>query len=118
MKNMTISFEQPKVMINGMEFSVMKSDVEIVNDMIEMDAELSKPVKKSGQIALKYELLLSYLDKILGEGAREKIQELVADMTGGKSMGAASAVKICESIISAAGKAYADAFKISYGDNI
>ena len=106
MKSLTIHFEPPKININGTVFDVLRSDAEIIGDMLDIDAKLKKT-----------KALLAYLDTLLGEGAGAQLQALAEEMTGGKGLGAASAEKVCELIITAAGKAYADAFKVSYGED-
>ena len=100
MKSLTISFEPPKININGTVFDVLRSDAEIIGDMLDIDANLKKT--KGTRKAF--------------EEKRKALLALAEEMTGGKGLGAASAEKVCELIITAAGKAYADAFKVSYGE--
>ena len=115
MKSLTIHFEPPKININGNVFDVLRSDAEIIGDMLDIDAKLKKTKGTRKAFEEKRKALLAYLDTLLGEGAGAQLQALAEEMTGGKGLGAASAEKVCELIITAAGKAYADAFKVSYG---
>lgn len=117
MRNINITFEKPRVVVNGIEFDVLKSDAEIVQDMIDIDINLNKINNQVKLFIEKQKYLFNYIDELLGEGASEKVKKNIEDISGSK-FGAASAVKICESIISEAGKAYSDAFKISYGEEI
>ena len=116
MKSLTISFDPPKININGTVFDVLRSDAEIIGDMLDIDANLKKTKGTRQAFEEKRKALLAYLDTLLGEGAGARLQALAEEMTGGKGLGAASAEKVCELIITAAGKAYADAFKVSYGE--
>lgn len=117
MKDMHIHFEEPKISVNGRVFTVQRSDAEIMEDMIRLDAQIAKARGTAHRLEEKRGALLSYLDTLLGEGAQEALVTALEAENGGRSIGAASAAKMCEALISAAGQAYAGAFRISYGED-
>ena len=118
MNEMTITFSRPALTINGQRYEVLRTDAQIIQDMLEQDARFEKAKSENLGAALhnKAEALCQYLDKLLGDGARARIAASIEGLPEGSTLGIAASVKLCEQIIADAGRAYAQAFQIKYGD--
>lgn len=117
MRELHIGFEQPKISINGRVFAVRKSDAEMVEDMLRLDARLAQAKGPAQALEEKKNALLAYLDELLGQGAREALADILRAESGGRDPGAAGLARVCEALLSAAARAYAGAFTVRYGED-
>lgn len=75
MREIRLTFERPQIKINGIVFDVLKSDKAIVQDMCEIDRQFAdKDLNDPSVIVEKNDVMLQYLDALLGKGAMEKIE--------------------------------------------
>ena len=116
MRQINLSFSKPTLNINGIQFDVLRSDAQIVQDMIDIDRQFDGRDMTDVEIVLeKNKVMIGYIDKLLGKGAVKKISDTLPELNGlGLGLGGISG--ILSAIADAAGKAYADSFALKYDD--
>ena len=117
MLKINLSFEKPRISINGIVYDVLRSDAQIVQDMLDIDKEFeSQNMEDPACVLKKNRAMISYLDKLLGKGAASQIAANVPGLNGaGLGLGGISG--ILSAIVQTAGKAYSDSFNLKYGDD-
>lgn len=116
MKDIQITYTTPEIVVNGIRFEVLRSDAEIIDDVIAIDEAVNAEANAAKAVRLKSRMMLAYLDKLLGKDAAKRIADTIQDLPKGKAMGLAASVDMCQRLINDASKAYAEAFAIRYGD--
>ena len=113
MRQISLSFSKPTLTINGVQFDVLRSDAQIVQDI---DRQFDgRDMTDVGVVLEKNKVMIGYIDKLLGKGAVKKISETLPELNGlGLGLGGISG--ILSAIADAAGKAYADSFALKYDD--
>jgi hypothetical protein len=113
MKSFNISFEQPRIKINGIEFIVRKSDKAIIESAEKVDE------KYAGKDMLQPDNLLSFhndieqqIDEILGSEATKKIFDSIEGLEGDISF--AGLQIVYAEVLRVAGAAYAESLKLKY----
>lgn len=108
MKNVIVSFDAPKVSINGMEFECMLSPMELqgkcrkyMTQLFDMDVEDETQIRDT--IAAACDIV----DDALGGGAMVKI-------AAGKPVSLPAALKVLNAIISATGSDYREYVRREY----
>lgn len=115
MMKINLSFEKPKLEINGIVFDVLRSDAQIVQDMIDIDNQFAdKNLEDPAVVLEKNKVMLDYIDKLLGKGAVAKISCTLPELKSGLGLGGITG--ILSAIAQAAGKAYSDSFHLKYDD--
>lgn len=116
MRNISITFETPTLEINGIRFTVQRSDATIIQDLIDIDARFEGvDMGDVANVLRKNEAMLDYLDALLGKGARQKITESVPGLKR-YGLGMAGIDRLLSQIAQAAGTAYAESIKLKYED--
>lgn len=118
MRKMQLSFTQPTITINGVEFKVMRSDAAIIQDLLDIDAGyVGKNMSEPENILAKNAEVLKYLDKLLG--IPDAAKAIVATIPGmeGFDLGLAGTGALFSEISLMASDAYAAAIKAKYEDD-
>lgn len=116
MREIRLTFERPQIKINGIVFDVLKSDKAIVQDMCEIDRQFAdKDLNDPNVIVEKNDVMLQYLDALLGKGAMEKIEGSI-DGIQDYGLGLSGLDTFLARIVQAAGNAYSNAIKLKYDD--
>lgn len=116
MQNITITYTSPVVMINGNRYEVKRTDAQIVQDMMEIDASLLQADSTQSKLFEKEKALSAYLDTLFGNGASKQIVESIEGMPTGQTLGLSPSIFLCEKLISDANKRYKEAFTLTYGE--
>ena len=102
MKKLTISFEQPKIEINGYVFDLLKSDGDIMQDAILLKEKyVSLDTKDAKAVVALARESANYIDEILGAGALKKI-------SGGCPVSIMKTIEVMTQIAAAAADSYAE----------
>ena len=117
MLKINLNFDKPKLNINGHVFDVLRSDAQIVQDLLDIDKQFEhRNMNDPAEVLAKNKVMVDYIDKLLGDGAVEKISESVPALDG-RGLGLGGITGILAAIAEAAGKAYSDSFNVKYGDD-
>lgn len=113
MANLRIDFSQPKISINGVTFDVLKSDRQILEDAMEIDrAFAGRNLSADPEASLEYSAAVAaFIESILGAGAVEKVAGLVS-----ADLGLSGVTGLSLALVSAANRAYQEAFSFKYDD--
>jgi len=117
MLKINLSFEKPRLNINGEVFDVLRSDAQIVQDMLDLDATFQdRDMTNPANVLEKNREMLEYIDKLLGSGAVDKISKSVPEL-GNMGLGLGGITGILAAISEAAGQAYSASFDVKYSDD-
>ena len=118
MRKMQLSFTQPTISINGVEFKVMRSDAAIIQDLLDIDKVYEgKNMSEPENILAKNKDVLKYMDKLFGQpNAADAIAKTVPGMEG-FDIGLAGTGALFTQIAQMASDAYNEAIKLKYEDD-
>ena len=107
---LTITFAQRKVEINGIEFVLLKSDADILDDALRL-IDASEKLDTTNQRAVLQSLrdMASYVDTVLGDGALKRI-------SGGVPVGFVDLQRCMRVIVGAVYEAYQTNVASNYAD--
>ena len=113
MTKLRIDFSRPQLSINGVTFDVLKSDKQILEGAMEIDGRFAgRDLSADPEANLEYNAAVSaFVDSILGEDAVRRIGELVQ-----ADLGLSGVVGLSLALVTAANRAYSEAFSFKYDD--
>jgi len=105
----TIAFEQHSIEVNGLAFTLLKSDADIISDALSiLEASENIDVSDRKAVLRVYRDMAGYIDTILGTGALAKI-------SGGVPVGFAKLKECMGVIVDAVYTSYQTAIALKYG---
>ena len=117
MLKINLDFEKPTLDINGVVFDVLRSDAQIMQDMLDIDKQFeNRDMTDPAAVLEKNQVMLDYIDRLLGQGAADKIVKTVPALCG-VGLGLGGIAGVLGAIAEAAAKAYHDSFVLKYGDD-
>lgn len=110
MPKLTIAFDRQSIEVNGIVFTLLKSDADILDDALRLIEKSEKLDTKDSRAVLEnLHEMASYIDSILGEGALKKI-------SGGAPVGFLKMQECMSVIVGAVYTAYQTSLAAKYGD--
>lgn len=108
MKSITLSFDVPQIEVNGHVFELQKSDADIYEDALAIQAKYrGLDADDTASVLAAVKETAAYVDEILGEGAMRKI-------SGGKPVSMKSALNAMVQIAQAAAESYVTGIQEKY----
>lgn len=110
MPRLTIAFDRQSIEVNGIVFTLLKSDADILDDALKLIDKSEKLDAKDQRAVLEnLHEMASYIDSILGEGALKKI-------SGGAPVGFLKMQECMSVIVGAVYAAYQTSLAAKYGN--
>lgn len=107
---LSLEVDNVELVINGIPFTLLKSDADIFDDSLRLADEFKKVDTKDPVAVLEaLRKMTGYIEEVLGEGAVKKI-------SGGRPVGYARLLEWIRLITGAAATSYADLITERYGD--